>query len=103
MPIEAKARKIIQSLEAKPALFYEILRIVADEFVIVGPWEHDGGQSWVRRDPSGESIAIVEPFAGKGPDWAWRISTDTAHGFPSADGAKDAVDTLMVKLGYVLP
>jgi hypothetical protein len=103
MTIEAKARKIIQSLEAKPALFYEILRLVEDEFVIVGPWEHDGGMSWMRHSADRERLAVVEPFGGgSGAEWVWRMAAETKRGFLNADKAKDAVDAHMKKLGYIL-
>lgn len=63
--LRQQARQVLQSLEAKPGLFFEILRLVEEEFLVAGPWvETDPETAWTRYTATGDMIGRVSLFPG---------------------------------------
>jgi hypothetical protein len=65
------ADKIVDALERRPALYYEVLRSVmrGRTFPVVGPWERRG-DGFVREDPNECVVAQVSP---EDDLWAWVV------------------------------
>jgi len=106
MSLRDAARKVVQSLESKPGLFYEVLRIVRDEFEVLGPWEDspDGRES-SRYDIDGGSLSVIS-YQVSADRYDWQVVVGglclKAGSCNSLDEAKVAVDRELRDLGYLL-
>lgn len=105
MSVRDQARRVLASLEAKPDLLFEVLRLVYDEFLVAGPWEQTGPGMARRKGPSGGLMGNVKPqvrFAGPaGPPFVWE--------FDGGNGVADtfleachALDLALTADGYLL-
>ena len=100
MGLEDQARRVVASLEERPGLFYEILRIVAEEYEVVGPWvEEDLG--WARRGVRGGLIVCATP-AGGSSDWSWEIEDGPGGRSATVGEAKAAADEVLKESGCLL-
>lgn len=100
------ARKVIRSLESKPGLFYEVLRIVRDEYEVSSAWQDspDGRES-NRYDTGGKPIGSVT-YRATGDRYDWQVLIFTPHmggSCASIAEAKVVVDDYLRESGYLLP
>jgi len=101
--LEQKARQVVDSLADRPGLMFEILRLVADEYEVVGPWE-TSGQSHVRFTVNRMVIAevlLTPPSANPG-GWQWQTTDGTAGSEATAQEAMDAADAVLHGQGVLL-
>lgn len=112
MSLEAQARKVLESLESKPDLFFELLRIVHDEGhdLLAGPWTPQenaatGDFYYQRFSPQGDTLLIVSRDENDATLWYWQVvigDNDSLEGtLPSLQEARDAADTALRDLGWV--
>jgi hypothetical protein len=95
-----KARQVVQQLSSKPGLFYEVLRIVADEYEVASPWVELSSGSWIRQSVGRETIATVVPLMnGKYRATSEGQNDDGA----TLDGAKALADQRLRDAGWMLP
>ena len=98
--MERRAREVIDRLEGRPGLFYEILRVVAAEYEVVGPWVRETG-GWARRDPRGELIAGVTPSPSD-VAWDWEVRDGPGGVEAESEDAKAAADRVLRESGCLL-
>ena len=102
----AKARQVVNSLADRPGLMFEVLRIVADEYDVAGPWENHNVLH-LRKGPTGETLAKVFPEDSKG-NWRWQFLPDDLTGAQetgveaSVDLAKTELELRLREGGWVL-
>jgi hypothetical protein len=104
-----QALKVLGSLEAKPALLFELLRIVQDEYLIVGPWvaiespKIPGDYYYERRTPDGQSVAQVARNPKDHADWMWQVQGgNSGSTITGAPGAQVLADGDLTDLGWML-
>jgi len=108
--ITDQARQILTSLEAKPTLLYELLRIVSDEYMIVGPWvavenqKISGDYYYERRSIEGESIGQVArlPASATTIGWQWQVAGGNSGKAASITDAQADVDAELTDIGWML-
>lgn len=98
-----KARKVIATLETKPELLYEVLRILQDEYAVASPWQMENGD-WVRLDTGRFLLARVKP---SGSQFLWHYYNDQGGTIDSGTdstlfGAKARVDSWLKDAGFLL-
>lgn len=98
-----KARKVIAALEARPALFFQILRILHDEYRPASPWTDDEA-GLIRLTPGGEMVADVRPeVSGQPPgQYTWWTETEDVGVEGSEEAAQQAADAVLTAQGYDL-
>lgn len=105
------ARKVVQSLESKPGLFYEVMRIVRDEYEVMGPWvDSPDGRESERHDVRDLPVAKVTYQASADRyDWAIQsfepmsgTTVDESGSSISLAEAKAAADGILQDMGYLL-
>ena len=107
MSLRDAARKVVQSLEEKPGLFYEVLRIIRDEYEVLSAWEDspDGRES-TRYDIGGGSLTVIS-YQASADRYDWQIVVGgaclKAGSCDSLSEAKVEVDRELRDLGYLLP
>jgi hypothetical protein len=96
--LEEQARKVLHALEARPSLFFEVLRIAHDEFPIAAPWA-ESTERWERCNLTGEFLGEV--FQNNVGTYTWRVGKESGQ---DADPvcARNIVDNLLVNQGYLL-
>jgi hypothetical protein len=107
---EEQARKIIGSLESKPGLLFEILRIVTDEgySMILGPWvpiedKKSGEFYYERRNVEGESIGMAARVPNDPHKWQWQTQGGkSGNTLTGTGGAQQLCDGELRNLGWVL-
>ncbi len=97
--IEAKARKVLAALEAKPDLFFEVHRLAQDEFMIAGPWVPGAG-CWTRFMPNGEIAGLVMFKDGRTVYVVGNEQDEVKGG--DVICARNIVDQHLDKAGYLL-
>lgn len=100
----SKARQIVVSLEKRPALLFEVLYILSDEYEVLGPWEEIREGCWHRRDIKSRVGASVQK-SDDGYGWAIYLNMilrEHQSNFTSAQDAKDDVDANLTEMGVVL-
>ena len=105
--LEDQARKIIGSLETKPGLLFEILRIVGDEYMVLGPWvateDKNGDFYYERRTADGESMGMVARVPNDPHKWQWQAKGGkSGNTLTGQGGAQQLTDGQLRDLGWVL-
>lgn len=109
--LRAQAEEVIRRLQAKPALYAEVVKLIRSDRT-AGPWERqqatqDRGSYydwWGRRDAAGEWVGQVAPLPAQAVKQGWQWQVRGGH---SGDGltAEDCLvqaDAELGRLGYVL-
>lgn len=68
---DSKVRQIVASLGKRPALLYDVMLILLDEYEVLGPWQEGFQQTWCRKDIKGQTVASVIPKDGPNGTWSW--------------------------------
>jgi len=102
MSLRDAARKVVQSLESRPGLFYEVLLIVRDEYEVAGPWEDSAdGRESERRDTRGGTLAVVS-YMAVNDRYDWGVSFSGGVGTVDEHGSCDSLDEAKVEADGVL-
>lgn len=101
-----QARRVLSSLEAKPDLFFEVLRIAHDEFIVAGPWMMSATPGTARRGGvTGGLIGSVKPKSPApnpaGPPYVWEFDGGCGEA-PTLLQACHDLDVALVADGYLL-
>jgi hypothetical protein len=98
--IEKKARDILSALEKRPPLFFEVIRIIRDEYEVAGPWvEIVPDQMWQRNNEQGKPIACC--LLRTDGNFDWQGSHVSGQAATSQEGMAEA-DSVLRELGFLL-
>lgn len=102
--LDEQARKVLLALEAKPDLFFEVLRIALDEFMVVGPWSIPAidplyNPHWERHFPNGDLAGQV--YKDTNGTYSWKCGDDQGTERDPVC-ARNVVDNMLSDQGNLL-
>lgn len=107
-----QAKKVGDSLAAKPGVFWELLQLCHQGvYKVLGPWHFDDGETrpwrWVRETTGGVTIASVRGggdyfYADDHREWSIENTARGGAAFYSFEDALAGADAYLTGQGYVL-
>lgn len=104
--LDEQARKVLLALEGKPDLFFAVLRLALDEFMVVGPWviptirPNMVDEWWERHYPNGDVAGLV--YKDTNGTYSWKCGAYDQGTEKDPVCARNVVDNLLADQGNLI-